>query len=575
MQAGTSAPGGIVNFVVARPLEAPLSSAWIEWRERASVSGAVDLSRRFGDAEAFGLRLNASLATLDPPIRAAKGESHLFALAGDWRLNAATRIEVEVETSRRSQPSVPGFSMLGDTVPDARNIDPRINLNNQAWTKPVVLQGDTASLRLTHRFDADWTLVVHGATQQLRSDDRIAFPFGCTDPNPPPNGTYYPDRYCPNGNFDLYEFRSDNERRRTDALDTSISGKFSTGTLSHHVEVGVLRSIFHARFGQQIFDIAGTGNIAGTAQTPPSAGFLDENTNRDERSSELHLRDSLSVDDRTTLWLGLRRTNLHRSSIRTDASRPTDYAQAVSVPFVAASHQLTAEHMLYASWGQGVESEVAPNLPIYRNRGEALPALKSRQFEAGMKGTFELFEWGVSGFNIVRPTFIDAGSCDLNDTCTRILDGNVRHRGIEITGAGRFGAWTVRGGSQWLRARRENSQQPGLNGLEPTNVPALTVKAQVSYAVAALQGLNLQANAVRESRRQVLPDNSASIPGYTRLDAALRYDMLVGSAAWTWRAGVDNLADARAWKESPYQFSHAYLFPLAPRTWRLSVQAEL
>jgi iron complex outermembrane recepter protein len=175
----------------------------------------------------------------------------------------------------------------------------------------------------------------------------------------------------------------------------------------------------------------------------------------------------------------------------------------------------------------------------------------------------------------VRPTFIDAGSCDLSDTCTRILDGNVRHRGIEITGAGRFGAWTVRGGSQWLRARRENSQQPGLNGLEPTNVPALTVKAQVSYAVAALQGLNLQANAVRESRRQVLPDNSASIPGYTRLDAALRYDMLVGSAAWTWRAGVDNLADARAWKESPYQFSHAYLFPLAPRTWRLSVQAEL
>ena len=39
--------------------------------------------------------------------------------------------------------------------------------------------------------------------------------------------------------------------------------------------------------------------------------------------------------------------------------------------------------------------------------------------------------------------------------------------------------------------------------------------------------------------------------------------------------GIDNVADTRAWKESPYQFGHAYLFPLAPRTWRVSVQADL
>ncbi len=46
-------------------------------------------------------------------------------------------------------------------------------------------------------------------------------------------------------------------------------------------------------------------------------------------------------------------------------------------------------------------------------------------------------------------------------------------------------------------------------------------------------------------------------------------------ARWVLRAGVDNVADTRAWKESPYQFGHAYLYPLAPRTWRAAINVTL
>ena len=70
-------------------------------------------------------------------------------------------------------------------------------------------------------------------------------------------------------------------------------------------------------------------------------------------------------------------------------------------------------------------------------------------------------------------------------------------------------------------------------------------------------------------------NNSAQIGGWARLDAGARLDTRWGANAVTWRAGLDNLADRRAWRESPYQFGHAYLFPLAPRTLRLSVQADL
>ena len=60
-----------------------------------------------------------------------------------------------------------------------------------------------------------------------------------------------------------------------------------------------------------------------------------------------------------------------------------------------------------------------------------------------------------------------------------------------------------------------------------------------------------------------------------RVDAAARFETTWGANLWTWRAGVDNLFDKRAWRESPYQFGHAYLYPLAPRTLRLSVQVDI
>jgi iron complex outermembrane receptor protein len=88
-------------------------------------------------------------------------------------------------------------------------------------------------------------------------------------------------------------------------------------------------------------------------------------------------------------------------------------------------------------------------------------------------------------------------------------------------------------------------------------------------------GLALLADVVAESDRIVLPDNSARIPGYGRLDVSARWAQSAGSARLTWRAGIDNVFDRRAWKEAPFQFGHVYLFPLAPRTVRLSLEASI
>ena len=562
MQAGTSAPGGLVNFVVKRPTDAPLRSASLEWRESNSVTGALDLSQRFGEGQAFGVRLSAAAARLDPKLKSAKGERGLFALAADWRVSPDTLIEAEVETSRRSQPSQPGFSLLGSAVPEPG--DPRLNLNNQPWSLPVVFKATTASLRWQQKLGNDWRFTAHAATQQLRTDDRLAFPYGCTDTD----GTYYADRYCPNGTYDLYDFRSENERRRTDALDLALQGKLQTGPLIHALTVGALRSTVRNRFQQQAYNYVGTGNVDGTLVTPADPSLTDENTNRDERSTELYARDAIALTSNLTAWLGLRHTRLTRESVRADGSRATGYSQSFNTPWLALSYAFAPDQLVYASWGKGVESEVTPNRPRYNNPGVALPTLKSRQIEVGLKGSSERFEWGLGLFDIERPNFADVGSCDVDNSCTRQVVGDARHRGVEATGAFHGGGLTLRAGAQWLRARLDN-------GLEPTNVPARTLRLQAAYSVPQLPGLALQVNATHDSRRMVLPDNGASIPGYTRVDAAARFENQWASHRWTWRAGVDNVFDKRAWRESPYQFGHAYLYPLAPRTWRVSLTADL
>jgi iron complex outermembrane receptor protein len=572
MQAGTSAPGGLVNFVVKRPLDAPLSSIALEWRQPGTVTGAVDLSRRFGVDNAFGVRLNAAAAHLDPMVRDSEGNRHLLALAADWRVWPDTLLEAEVETSRRSQPSQPGFSMLGDTVPPPG--DPRLSLNNQPWSLPVVMNATTASLRWQQRLSTDWRFVAHAATQQLRTDDRLAFPFGCFDPNPAPDGTYYGDRYCPNGTYDLYDFRSENERRRTDALDLSLQGKLRTGAIGHALTAGVLQSRVRNRFQQQAYNYVGTGNVEGTLFTPADPSLTDENTNRDERSTELYLRDAVALTDAVTAWLGVRHSRIERESVRTDGSRPTDYAQSFTTPSIALSYAFARDQLVYASWGQGVESNVVTNRPRYSNAGEVFTT-KSRQAEIGLKGASDAFDWNVAAFDIRRPRTQDFGLCGDPGTCTTRLDGNAHHRGIEASAGWRRGAWALQGGAQWLRAKVEGSADPTIDGQQPTNVPQRTLKLQAAYDVAALPGLNLRAGLVHESARMVLPDNSASIPGWTRVDASLRYETRVAGVRTTWRAGVDNLLDKRAWRESPYQFSHAYLYPLAPRTFRASMQVDL
>jgi iron complex outermembrane recepter protein len=563
LQAGTSAPGGLVNYVVKRPVaraDQRLRVLRTEVTSEASVLVATDLSDRAGDAAQWGWRLNLAHESLRPAIDHTRGRRALAALALDWRSSPNTVLDAEVQWSQHRQRSQVGWSLLGSRLPPP--VNPRINFNNQAWAQPGVFEGVVGTLRLEHAFSPQWRVQASVGRQQLHSDDRTAFPFGCGAEN-----TF--DRYCSDGSYDLYDYRSDNERRTTDAAQAKLIGTVHTGAVAHEMRLGALASRATYRFDNQAYNYVGTANVNAFSTLPEDPQRRDANTNRRERSTELFASAHSNWTPAVATWLGLRTTRIDRSSVRTDGSRPTSYADDFITPWAAITWRLSPSGMTYVSAGQGVESQVVPNRASqYTNAGQALPALKSKQLEWGYKhqateASAAWQQWSVALFDITRPLSNIDGCARLDvRPCTGANDGDARHRGLELASGWRWrgaelGTLQAHVSAALLKAQRQGSTlEPTLNGLRPSNVPKHMLRAQAQWQPASAPGWRLAASATHEGNRAVVPDGS------------------ITTSQVTYTLGIDNLANRRYWREAPSQFGHIYLYAGAARTLRLAAEAR-
>ncbi len=564
IQAGTSAPGGLINYVVKRPLATaqPLRTIKIEAASAGEIRTAADLAGRFGVDNALGYRLNLAADKLNTHAPNTQGTAQLAALAMDWRIGKDSLLEAEVEYSKRSQPSVPGLSLFGNALPAP---DARININNQAWSLPVVLQGTTASLRFEQALSSQLRFSAHWASQQLKSDDRAAFPFGCFEAA---SGNYFANTYCPNGDADLYDYRSDGERRNSQAMQLQLKGKFATGSARHDLTLAVLRSSLRERGNTGAYNPVGTLNVLAPAALPADPSPTQPYTQRDNSSTELSVSDAIEWGSQWTTWLGLRHTQLSRTA--TNVNAQTSYNQSINTPWAAVGYQLSPATLVYASYGHGVESRVVPNLPAYgAQAGQPLATLRSRQTELGVKSVQGNTQWSLAWFDITRPL--------VNDTGSQVsFDGQQRHSGLEASAQTQLGAWQLGGSASVINARQQNAtDNPALNSEQPTNVPTRIVRLNVAYRVAALPGLTISSTLSHEGPRRVLPNGSITLPAWTRVDAGLAYTHQAAGTQLTWNLGVDNLLNRQFFKESPTQFGHVYLFAQQPRTARLGLTVSL
>ena len=69
-------------------------------------------------------------------------------------------------------------------------------------------------------------------------------------------------------------------------------------------------------------------------------------------------------------------------------------------------------------------------------------------------------------------------------------------------------------------------------------------------------------------------ENSARVPGYTRLDLGITELKKTNMGLFTIRMGVENIFDKRYWADTPEFMGDTYLIPGAPRIFRATAKLD-
>ncbi|MES2583705.1 MAG: TonB-dependent siderophore receptor [Pseudomonadota bacterium] len=572
LQAGVSAPGGLVNFVTKAPQADAFTAASIGGDGHGGSKVHLDSNAHWG---AVGVRVNLAAEDLRTQFDRAEGKREFASVALATNAAPGTKISADLEYHHKKQPSVPGLGLLdtnGDGVADtlpASNYS-RLNLNNQSWSQPFEATSTNAQFAIDHQISADWQARVGLGTQRTVAHDRLAFPDGCsTGPN------YVYPGLCANGDVDVYDYRSENEERSTWAWDAKLQGRMGAG---HRVTLGLSgRSARTDLNPTQAYNFAGTTNIDRPIALPGEGTALDLNTNSRERAVDVHA--SLVSDLSTTVqsFVGIRSSRVTRSSERSDGSRAIAFEQTVTTPWAGLSWSPLANTMLYASWGQGAELEAVPNRASrFVNAGQVLPVLKSEQTELGIKWQMSpRMLVSAAAFNIDKPYADDQATA--SGIPLRVAGGKTaRHRGVEMAAVGQVDArLSVQASLSLLDAKYTAAIDPALVGQQVTNVPKAKASLFADYKIAALPGLSLSGLLTHESGKTVTADGAVSLPAAWQLDTGVRYQNRLLGKSTQWALNVENLTDRSYWREAPTQYWGAsYVFPSTPRTVRARVTVE-
>lgn len=574
LQAGVSAPGGLVNYVSKVPMKDSFGNLAFSVDAYGGAKMHLDGNAVLG---ALGVRVNLVDEQLHSQFDAASGTRQLFSLALASALSADTSLSANLEYQRKSQPGVPGLGLIdsnGDGIADhlPSTSVMRLNLNNQSWSLPFEVSGTTAQLALTQRLNANWQLRLAALRQSTLIDDRLTFPDGCGSA---PNYVY--PGLCGNGDVDVYDYRSEGERRTLSSWDAQLDGQFDALGLRHSSRLGLSGHASRADLApMQAYNYVGTSNLYAPVALPADPTLTVLNSNSREHSLAAYATLATQWTAGVQSFIGLRSTRLSRASEQSDGTQAVAFEQTVSTPWAGLSWTPSQQTMLYASWGQGVELEAVSNRPaLFANPGQTLPALKSEQTEIGLKWQANTrLLLSAAAFSIDKPFADDQSGVGANALPTRVAGAKTaRHRGLELTAAGRVSdALSLQMSWMTLDARYTQALDPGLVGQRVTNVPRMKGSLFADYRVVALPGLSLNALLSYQGSKTALADGSVELPQAWQLDAGLSYQSrLVGQAA-LWRLNVENLGNASYWLEAPTtSWGGIYLFPSTPRTLRASL----
>ena len=548
LQAGFSAPGGIINYVTRRPDGAAVTDVHLSATQYGNYRVHADVSRRSDDGR-FGLRVNAAFEDERSYVRDIDGKRSFLSLAADLRIAPDTLLQFDVEHERRDQNAQPFLERSNGRL--LAGFDPRTFLG-QSWTR-YPTEFNLLSGKLEHAFNEQWSLTLDAGWMKLRRDQNQIWSVA----NIQPDGT---------GTVALY-YSPDQTREPVNAKLT-INGAFATGPLAHQLAFGLQAHEFKSRYGSGFWGNIGTNNIyrpvaiANPNVTVPASALAEQTKERGA-----FFNDAIGLGDAWTLHLGGRYADRRQMRYNTNTGALTrNYEKTVFTPSAAILFKPAANVAGHVSYIEGLEG--GGEAPVgTTNVGAQLAPLVSKQWEAGVKADLA---GGLSTeatlFRIEKAAEFTQTNGD--GTRTYVQDGLRRHQGLELSLTGRLSrAWTVFASAMLLDAELAKTNLPATEGKRPADTPRQRLAATVEYAPGGPGSWTFSGNWTHTGEREVVAENTGeAAPAYNIFGLGARYQTRIAGTPATLRLNVDNAFNKRYWA-----YASTYVNAGAPRTASASV----
>jgi iron complex outermembrane recepter protein len=572
LEAGVLAPGGLVNYVSKRP--ADVRSVTLGTDSHGSRYAAVDMGGWL--TSSFGMRVNAAREGMHSYVQHADGRRGFLSLAADWKLSPNATLQLDTDYQTSGQRSVSGYQLLGGTAIPAHPSRTRM-LGFEPWQQPVGIHASNSTARFNYDFSDHWNAQISAGHSHSVIDDNVAFAYGCFYSPDCASGATPGNFFAPNGDYDIYDFRSPDDTRQNDEVRAVLKGRFGTGAVDHEISLGA--SAFRRTVDERayVYDYVGTGNIDQVdppyfAPSPNQPGASARRLTSWQHA--VFALDRLRFGEQWQLLTGGRFVRLHERSYDDSGAPDRDTRLSKALPQAAVLWQPIAPLTAYISYSESLS--LGAEAPWWTSNGGSLLApVLSRQLEAGVKfAASDALDLTAALYRIRQP-YQFAQPDDTAEGFTFVQRGQQVHTGLEVGAAGRLSEnLRLTASANLIQARARDTGTPSYEGHQIVNVPRLRTTVYLDYRLPFAPALSVLGGWRYASANPATPDGAVRVPAYHVFDAGLRYATAWNGHALTWRLSVDNVFNHFYWRDTGSAFGDSYLFPGAPRLARLSVKAD-
>lgn len=573
LAAGVMAPGGIINYVGKRATE--VRNITLGTDAEGSRYAAVDIGHWL--TPQFGVRFNAAWEDSGSYIDHADGRRNFYSLATDWLIGERGKLEVDANYQTSAQRSASGYQLLGGVALPG-GVDPKHMLGYQAWQQPVGIDSTNVTALHTYDFSPDWQSRVSASHSRSVIDDNVAFAYGCFYATQCADGSVPGNAFAPNGDYDIYDYRSPDDTRRNQELRAELRGSFATGNVGHQLTIGADGFDRTVDKRRNVNEYVGTGNIhdAQVPQFTPSPLMPGESVRRlDSRQTAVFALDRMSFGDDWQWLAGGRFVRLDERARDKRGAIERDSQLSRFLPQTALIWNATDQINAYASYVRGIS--LGQEAPFWTsNDGAFLPSVLSRQVEVGIKfASSDSLTLGAALFRTGQP-FQYAKPDDSDAGYTFVEQGRQIHTGLELTANGRItDRLQLTASASVLQARASGTGTPAYEDHQLINVPKTRANVHLDYRLPFVQGLGVTGGWRYASSNVATADGRTRAPGYHVVDAGLRFQHQLRERSVRWNLSVDNVFNRFYWRDTGSSSGDYYLFPGAPRQARLSVTIAL